>query len=691
MSQMVIAPDGTQHIFPDNATPEQMSSAIKSAPAWASDPVAPPQPTPPESGMLGPVKDLGKNLATGLITNAPAAIAGMPAALKGAYAQDQSYYDQQPLFKKFQALEPKVTPPTYGAIRDFLIKKGAPNYVPSTPLGRITQQAATGAGAGIFGGWGAAAAGGAGGAAQQGGAELGLPDWMQAALGILTPIVTGGIAKGASVVRRPLTAAGQSTLAQKVLDEAAVNPNAAIGSPPIAGAPATLGQATGDAGTLALEKQIVNSSPKLQGKFNAVTGGANTAVSTDLQNNFTWPGRGDAVPQMQQASGDMFAALQKAREASSKNVSGLWGKVDPNGTTALDTSQIKQDMAAYVGSLTKARSRFIPPEIQNMIDGLSRTETLGELQDTRSAMLAQARSLNEAGKYNEANVVQGLAQRFGTHVDNLTLADPAMSVAYNAARDASKTHHMIFDDPAVEKALNGLPTGAADTFLRTGTPQGVDSFFKATGGKGAQAAQDWFTGGLAKAAESPVPGAGGNQSLLATPYTRYLNKYRALLNDNRLFTQDQRDAITRGAQQLDYTLQTERAGVRGGSDTYSKLSSDKYLDSMVGMTGAKLIRKFGSVKQTIGTGIGGLIGGTPGAMIGGALMGGNGAGAYSRAAQATLDLVHQAIFDPKFAAELRAFRTNPSQSTLTPGLLKYFAGGGSTVLSPPNPGTIPRP
>lgn len=648
--------------------------------AWQSAPVVdapPPQPTPPESGALGPVGDFGKNVATGLFTNAPAGIAGLPAALRDAYAQDN--YSGSPVARIFQhGARPPL--PSYGDVRGLLTNNplmNMPDYVPSTGAGRIVQGAATGAGGGILGGPVAAAVGAAGGAVQQGGSELGLPPWLSAALGIGTSALGGGLIKGASMLRQPTTLAAQKLLAQKVLDEAAVNPNAPIGQAPIPGAPSTLGQATGDPGTLALEKQVVNSSPQLQGKYVAVSGGANSAVSNDLQSNFTWPGRGDAVPQMQQASGDLFAALQNARKASSANVSNLWDQVDPGNTTAFDTAPIKQDLTDYVGGLTKARSTFIPKNIQGLIDGLGPTEPLAELQDTRSAMLTQARSLRDGGNYNEANVVQGLADRFGSQIDNLQMPDPAMNPAYQAARQATKAHYSVFGDPAIEKALGGLPATAADTFLRTGTTGGLDSLVNATGSAAIPAAQDWFMGGLAKAAESATPGVSGGQTLLATPFTRYLSKYKSLLNDDRLFTPDQRDLINRAGQQLDYSLQTERAGVKGGSNTYSLLSSNKYLETMVGKKGAALLGLFGKSKQMIGTGVGGALFGTPGAMVGGAVMGGEGAGAYSRAAQSTLDLVHQAILDPKFAAELRAFRDNPTKSNMTNGILKAFTSGAS--------------
>ncbi len=639
---------------------------------WLNDPASP---TPPEPGRFGPLKDFAKNVGTGLLTNAPAAIAGLPKA--AIDANNQAPYSESVLAKFLPNLGDQAYSllPSYQGVRDFLTNKvGTPNYVPSTPAGRITQMVATGAGGGAVGGPLGLLLGGVSGGAQQGAAELGLPPWMQNAIGIAAPILTHRVASGVKNAALPLTGGAQKALAQQVLDEAAVNPNAAIGQPPIASAPSTLGQATGDAGTLALEKQIVNSSPKLQGQYNQVTQGANSAVSNNLQSNFTWPGRGDAVPQMQQAAGDMFTALQNARAASSANVKNLWGKVDPQNTTSFDTALIKQDIKDYVSGLTKARATFIPKNIQNLIDNLGPNETLAELQDTRSAMLTQARGLTEAGNYNEADVVRGLADRFGQQIDNLPMPDPNMNAAYQAARQGTRQHYEIFGDPSIEKALNGLPANAADTFLRSGTTGGLDSLVKATGQNAIPAARDWFMGGLTKAAESAAPGPGGAQALLATPFTRYLNKYKSLLNDDRLFTPDQRDIINRAAQQLDYSLQTERAGVKGGSNTYSLLSSDKYLETMLGKKGAALIKMFGKSKQSIGIGVGGMVGGPAGSMIGGALTSGSGVGMYAKAAQKALDLVHQAILDPQFAAQLRAFRANPSRATLTPGLLRYFGG-----------------
>lgn len=671
MGQLVVMPDGTQHIFPDSATPAQMQAALSS-----EDTRTPAGPTPATPGTLGGAWDFAKNVGTGLFTNAPAAVVGTPRALKDM--NDQQNYAQSPykferILQGLYAKDSLPVPPSYNDVRSFLTDKvGTPNYVPSTGAGRIVQGAATGLGAGAIGGPAAATAGALGGAAQQGGAELGLPPWAQAGLGLLTPMLAGGVYKGISTARAPLSVANQKMMAQKILDEAAVNPNAAIGQPPIPGAPSTLGQATGDMGTLALEKGIVNSSPKLQGQYNQVTQGANSAVSNDLQSNFTWPGRGDAVPQMQQASGDMFTALQNARKASSASVKNLWGQVDPNKATAFDTAPIIQGVDTYVSSLTKARSRFIPGEISDMLKGLAPKETLAELQDTRSAMLSKARGYRDSGKYDEANVVQGMANHFGDMIDNLQMPDPMMNPAYQAARDATKAHHLTFDDPSVEKALNAPPATTADTFLRGGSTGGLDSLVKATGTSAIPAARDWFMGGLAKAAESATPGVGGAQSLLATPFTRYLNKYKSLLNDDRLFTPDQRDIINRAAQQLDFSLRTERAGVKGGSNTYSLLSSDKYLETMLGKKGAGLVKLLSKAKSSIGIGVGGMIGGPAGSMIGGALTSGGGAGMYSKAAQNTLDLVHQAVLDPKFAAELRTFRADPTRANLTPGILRFF-------------------
>lgn len=642
---------------------------------------APPQPSAPTPGFFGPAIDTLKNFGTG-VENALGGLIGTPRAM----APTINSFGTNPnsrMERGLASLMPgKPLLPTTEETTDFIKGNTGLDYVPSTAGGRIFQQATTGAGMGAAGGGPGAFLGGVGAAADQTAKELGLPEWAQAAAGIVTPLLLHGGVSGTRALLRPTTRAGQMGTAQKILDEAAINKDAPIGQPPVAGAPSTLGQATNDPGLLALEKGRFASSPQMAGKFTEIKQGANEATTNSLQGAVTMPNRGGAVQQMQDASTGMHQAVSDSLAQFKGAVDRMWGRVDPNNQTALDTGPLKQAVDSYVGGLSKVRQGFVPSDVHQMIQSLAPQVPLRELQDLRSAVTTQARSLRDSGKYNEANAVQGMAGTVGQHVDNLTMPNVALSQDYADARSASRNFHETYDADPIQRGLNGDPSKAGAQFMRT--PEGFDAYYKATGGapQAMQHARDYFSGGLAKAAEST---GAENQTLLASPFNRYLRDNQFLINDRRLFTTDQAQVIQRAADQLDYTLRTQRAGMAGTSPTYQLLSTEKFAEGLVGKKGAA-VAKFINKGKTIAGGVAGHhFGGGAGMVIGAAL--GHASGVpYEAAASKVLGIVDRAVSDPQFASELRRYRDNPSPKTMTPSIKNLLA-----PIRYPTPTTIKQP
>jgi hypothetical protein len=573
--------------------------------------------------------------------------------------------------------------PTAQQATNFITKQvGNTPYAAQSAPGRVYQGGVRGAIAGLPFGLASAGYGAISGVGSQEAQEAGLPPWAQMAAGVALPLAAGGLPALVRAGVKPLTSAGQSALAQGVIERTATNPAAAIEPPPVP-MPTTLGQATNDPGLLALERTVQMRSPENQGAFNNIRQEQQQAVNTKLASLGNYPGAegGASVAQMQDASLRGTTALQGAYDAAKKNENLLWRAVDPTNKAAIDTTPIVNSAKLYLAGLTRARSSLIPTDINALVATIKPQESLAELQDIRSAMLSKARGLRLTDD-NAANAVEGLAKAFGGPLDNIPMPDPKMAARYQAARQATIQLHDQFGDQitsgVMAKNAQGLPVVPPSQVLGrylNGTPEGLTSYLRVTGFSpdAVQAAKDYMIAGLKKSAETTQPIAGGGYALSASQYTKFLAKNQALFSDSRLFSPAERDILQRSGTALDFMERAARAGIKGGSDTYAKIAGGKYLEPLLGKKALAFLKLSAAVGGTYTHGIPGGVAGYMAADRVAAL--------YSGAAQKIMGLVDAAVKDPVAAAQLRAFSATPNNATLTPLVRQLLGIGAATATN----------
>jgi hypothetical protein len=577
------------------------------------------------------------------------------------------------------------------------------DYVPSTAGGRIAQKAAEFGGAGILGGPEAIPFAALGGAAQQGGQELGLPDWFNTTLGITAPFLAHTAGGTINLLRRPTTTAGQEAGAGQVIRENMDNPNAPFQQTPIPAAfwpkgeaRQTAGQAFGDPTLQSFEQGRFQSSPEMRTQFEKIEQATNQAGTNVLNTVGNFPNRAEAGPQSLTASSGMQTVTQDASDAADAAEHAAWQSADPTNSTAFDTLGLKQKVNNYANgtapgpsgrTLSKAAQEYLPTTTLDIINNkLGPTEPLMEFQDLRSTLSKKARGLRVSGTQdNEANVVEGLRDVVANHIDNMTMPTPALATNYENARLLTQQLHQTFDDKLVQRVLNS-PTGsttAGATFMSS--PEGFNAYIKATGGspEAIQHAQDYFLAGLARKS------LGTGDQLAADSYTSYLNRpiNQTLLNDRRLFTQEQADQINQVAAQLDHTAQTGRAGAgMGGSQTYRQLASGEQAQALVGKPAQVAANIATKLKEGGAAWIGHHFGGWPGALGGWAVSHLIPGFSYEQAGQKVLNLVDKALADPALAERLRQTRLPNPYANWTPAIkastVPILLGGGQNLQGP---------
>src|SRR6185312_16409609 len=85
----------------------------------------------------------------------------------------------------------------------------------------------------------------------------------------------------------------------------------------------------------------------------------------------------------------------------------------------------------------------------------------------------------------------------------------------------------------------------------------------------------------------------GDRVAQAGKITKFTDDYAHIIN-SPLFTPDQRSLIKAVNDTADMAARTQRTGASMGSDTFAKLSGDKFLDSMMGGLAAKAIPAAGA-------------------------------------------------------------------------------------------------
>jgi len=575
--------------------------------------------------------------------------------------------------------------PTTADIRQRIINQTGLDYVPSTRAGRVAQKGGEYGLAALLGGPEAVIPGVLAGSAQQTAKELKAPEWMQTLLGLATPFLAHTGLSLLDTLTAPTKPAGIGAAALRVLDEAALKPNPTINEPYIEGAPQTYGSATGDPGILAFEKgrfQQGEMVPKLM----AINKGVTEATTAALQGVAPMPSRLGSAMQMENTAANMHQNIVDAQTASKTNEGTLWRQVDPAGTLTTPIAPLETSLQKLQQNLEVARQGDFPGYVNDVIakwKALGPNVSLNEVKALHTKVLNDYRQAHNpvTGDANAANVLYPVEQALRQTMDGMASSDPAQQAALDAARQASRDHHQIYDNKAVVRTVNGPPSRAGNIL---NAPEGVDAYHAATGGSPAamDAARRYFMAGLARDA------IGQDGNLSAAAFNNNLRDNQSLLADRRYFTADQADVVKRAGQQLNAQQQTVRAGMGGISPTAQLLSNQQYAEALVGKQAASVANLLGKLRTAAVTGLGHVVGGPIGAVAGFALSHLPGI-PYQAAGRAVLNMVDQALADPAVAAELRRFRDNPTTKTMTPRVANLLRPSAYPGYQPPPPSVLP--
>lgn len=701
MAQIVVDQNGQKHEFPDAATPEMIAAALDVAPPAGS-------PTPSSGSDL---VDMGKNAVTGAakgigdLISLPRTVYDFFSSIGGQNdgidpATGLSYSRPAPPAAA-PAGPPGQKPITMDDIAHLLPsredmnnalfnKLGLPYYVPSTMAGRLGQSAIEGAVGGAPGGPAGMIMGGAGGAAGQAAAEAGAGPGGQIAASILLPLLTAGAGLGVARMGRPLTAAGQRSIAADTLHDVAGGPIVPQAAP-VPGTPMTLGQATGNPGVINLERAAFSRQPFVPNrpgeinmpftKGNMVTD-ANQSMTTALDRGLgNVPGAGLNTVQAEGASGQMQAAVRAHIDSLRKEERAAWNSISGASLPAA-ADPIKADLQAVREKLGVANEDLIPSYVDRVIGKWGDTVTFDDLKTLRTRVgndIEKALSGPQPDR-NLAHALSPIEETLRQHMDQLASVDPGVQNQLQAARFATSHLHSITDDPTIASVLEQSgpwdrvgAAAVAGKFIKFGggSADSYDKFLVAAGNAPAaqQAARDYVTAQMMKTIQGRPLDAGGTPLIVAGNFRKFVNDNRTLIDHPDLYTPAQRDVITRVADQADMLARTQRGQAfgTGGSDTFNKLASDQFLQALVGKGGAATIKILaGTAGYAAMNAVTGPIGGLAGGMGGFALGGKAATSLYANAQRNVITLIDRALTDPAFAVELQQFRSNPTTSNLSP-------------------------
>lgn len=459
--------------------------------------------------------------------------------------------------------------------------------------------------------------------------------------------------------------------------------NATFEDAPLPGMKLTAGQSSNNPGLLAVERSL-EQTPE---------GGTALAESRTANNQSIL----DAIRSIGDTEADAPAAMAKAIESAERttkaNASAAFKAIglDENATQ-VPIGPLKDSVSEYVAALPKAEKNVIPKDFVNILtDDFGEHESLAEIQALSSRIGGAARTAARAGNANDARVIGGLRDKIEDYIDPENVlnqmggapVDPETARKLIQARDLWNDYKQTFSKPKGVRGVLGvdrygedkIPTSAtAEAFIqpstRKGAPEAFDSYMKAIGNDeaGLQAARDAFSAKFLDAVTGVQPDGGGDRFVKPGAVTKFLDQYDHVTS-SPLFTDVQRDLMARIGQASDMAMRTVRGGAKGGSDTFAKFASDRYLDVLIGPGASKLV-------PALTASVGGAAGGVAGSLFGGAGTAmGAGAGAfvgkemgdqlldrlYAAPRARVMDLLHEAFADPRMAQALM-LRAAPGRS-----------------------------
>lgn len=511
-------------------------------------------------------------------------------------------------------------------------------------------------------------------------------------IGAATGAVAGpALATGLGIARVPFRMAGragsvfgeegQELAAGRVLNETKTGSNP-FEHAPLPGMKLTSGQASNDRGLLWLENNVSQATPEGATKFAESLAANNKAIRTGIEQ------LGDHGADAPSA---MSAALDRIYTAHKKLVGEIWKKADVSNSGGVSGYQFNNFMKKYVGGLPIADQAQVPADVMGVVEklGTAKTQNLSDVQSVRSMLSSRATQAARAGDGNLARILGGLADQTESFIDMKAAQLGDKLPLYKEARAATRAMKETFDQPpAVRKALGVDSHGAdrvpesamADHFIRSGkgAQEDFNAYLKAISIKdpktgitsydpdALKAAQDAFAQKFIKQVTNAGVDAQGETLVSPAKMQKFLTDYRHIIN-SPAFEPAQRDLISRIAKATQMASRSAAAKPPGGgSDTFQKLSGDRFIDALVGPHASKLL---GVASKVGGAVWGALEEGKMGAMMG--FMGGEKVGGllndlYKAPRDKVVSIITEAMHDPQLAKDLMTKASNSNAKLLPP-------------------------
>lgn len=559
-----------------------------------------------------------------------------------------------------------------------------PDLAPQNDVERLSDAAAQGLGNSLgLGGALGIASGIAGGVGNQiGGAAGGI-------MGSLAPI--GGYAAGnglynlANTLRAPFTQSGRELAAGKVLRDAASNPYVDIPSQqPLPGGQLGTGQLSGDQGLLALQKQVLN---QKQGSISDLRAANNDVIRNALQSI----GTGSSG---ENASILMANNVKGAYDAAKQVEKNLWESIDPENVSQIPINELRKYIFSWSSKVPVAQKRDLPRDPMNAILGFDKPIPLSEIQGARTKALEIGRE--EIG--NKSRLANDFAGILSDYIDSpeigqfLDQTSPGAGERWAAARNFTRQMSANFglNDRSTINPTGSIvndvvnPSQVASKYIVPGNSSALDAYQKATGGVAKQTppienamvpVRDVVINRIFDGA-SGLTDANGNRVINAGQLRKFVDANQNTIN-SPAFSPAQRDLINKVTDYSDKAASIDR--VSGpGSQTYSLLHGDKFLDGLLGNAFSKNI----DIAAKIGGAVGGYLGGKELGGIGsaaGAFIGATKANdaiklIYSMPKNQILDMVKEAATtNPDLARTLMMKATPKNLPMIELGLQKYLS------------------
>lgn len=495
---------------------------------------------------------------------------------------------------------------------------------------------------------------------------------------------------------------GAERAAGRVLNDATGGSMPVFETPPLHGMAPSTGQVTNDPGLLWLERSVSDASR---------TGAALGAESRTANNTAIRGAISDLGNTGSDASTAMSKALENAQAKMKADNQALWKKADVANTGGVSGFQFNNFMQKHIGSLPVADQSAVPQDVVSVMQKMAeaKTQNLSDVQAVRSMLSAKATMAARSGDKNTARILGGLADKVEGFID-LKAANLGQTIPdYNAARAHTAQMKQTFNTPpAIRKALgvdaygaDKLPVSAtADHFINAGkgAPETFQSYLNAIGTKdpktgkvtydpdGLKAAQDAFTQKFLGTVTSVGTDANGQSLVSPAKIQKFLGDYAHVIN-SPAFDSSQRDLVGRIAKASQMASRTANARPPGGgSDTFAKLSGDRFIDALIGPGASKLIDLAGTAGGAVAGYLShGLVGAAGGA-FGGEKIAAGLSKLYAAPRDRVVTLVTEAMHDPDLAKALMQKASGGNFKLLKPATRSKMLGilGAQTETSVTN-------